>query len=507
MSAIFDYLKAASGESSLLGRLGSWRQAASLTIDQLVELVQNLSGGGLLPATGTTTGSRPLSGYATALLQTGDEVFVQGINEVYYFDAASALTADGLNVVNAVGPGQFLRGSTVLARLDWYVDFASGNDQNVGSAVSPLKTLEELQKRWESRRTLGAATINLIGTSTEALILNSVLGGNVTIQASASLVYAGTVGAYQAQAAPATDARITDAGIGAAGGWGANLQRRLRLTSGANSGALAWILKDLGGNTARITTFTSPTTGTAVNASIGDSYVIETLPVEIAGFQVMLQGGGFSCTLKDFALRPGASVGSFGFVSGGGSSLLTLLGMQILGASSFNLGGGSYLTMRACSNVNQMFLGKSGIQNLAGHAAFNAINVQQGGSVRFSGAACAFQAARLIINLYGQSDWNLDLAFYDVSTAAPVTIAEGSTFSGAGSTASQLWGINNTGAFYGVNVNAGGRLVWRQQPTITSGTGDVIVGGSAQTWVGVAALAQSSYLNPNNGASAGLRQV
>lgn len=93
MSKMLDYLKAAAGEASLASKLGFWRQAMSLTVDQLVDLVATLSGGGLLPATGTTTGSRPLSGYNTALLETGDEVFVQGINELYYYDATSALAA------------------------------------------------------------------------------------------------------------------------------------------------------------------------------------------------------------------------------------------------------------------------------------------------------------------------------------------------------------------------------------------------------------------------------
>lgn len=502
---IIGMLRGAAGEIANTPGLHRWAQKISTGVDNLVDLVALLSGGGLLPASGTTTGARPLNGYVTALLETGDEVFVQGINEVYYFDASSALVADGLNVVDAVGPGQFLRGSTVITQADWYVDVAAGNDQNAGTVAAPLKTLAELQRRWEAKKTLGATSITLIGVSTEALILQATLAGALTVSGTPTLIYTGAVGAYQAQAAPANDARLTDAGVVAAGGWGANLQRRLRLTSGASSGAIAWVLKDLGGNVARVSQFILMT-GVAANPAPGDSYVIETLPVEIGGFQIFMQGG-FSVTLQDLSVRPNGTVSSYGSVNGGASSGLLFHKMQTLGANSLNIGGGTYLTMRGCSNVNQLFLGKNGIQNLFGHAAFNTINVQQGGDIRFSGGPCAFQAARLNVNLYGMSDYNVDVAFYDVSTAAPVTIGEGSVFSGSGSASSQLWGINNTGAFYGVNVNAGGRLTWRNQPTISSGTGEALVGGTAQTWAAITALTQSSYLNPNNGACAGLRQV
>lgn len=484
--------------------LGRWRQAVSMTLDQLVDLVQLISGGGLLPATGTTTGSRPLSGYNTTLLQTGDEVFVQGINEVYYYDASSALAADGLNVVNAVGPGQFIRGSTVIAQASWYVDSVNGNDQNAGTVTAPLKTLAELQKRWEAKKTLGATTITLSGATTEALTLQATLGGTLTVSGTPTIIYAGTVGAYQAQAVP-NDARLTDAGIGAAGGWSANVQRRLRLTSGAGAGAIAWVLKDLGSNVARVSQFVLMT-GAAANPAPGDSYVIETLPVEIGGFQIFMQGG-FAVTLQDLSIRPNGTVSSYGSANGGASSGLLLHKLQTLGANSLNIGGGTYMALRGCSNVNQLFIGKNGIQALIGHAAFNTINIQQGGDSRFTGSPCAFQAARLVVSLFGMSDYNVDVAFYDVSTAAPVTIGEGSVFSGAGSGSSQLWGINNTGAFYGVNVNAGGRLTWYNQPTITSGLGNALVGGVIQTWAAITGMTQSSYLNPNNGAVAGLRQV
>jgi hypothetical protein len=104
MSKLLDLLKATPGEAAIPSALGRWRLAASATVDQLVALVNNLTGGGLAPATGTTQGVRPLVGYATAALLPGAQVFVEGgIDEWYWWDPTSTLAADQLNVVRPTG--------------------------------------------------------------------------------------------------------------------------------------------------------------------------------------------------------------------------------------------------------------------------------------------------------------------------------------------------------------------------------------------------------------------
>lgn len=390
--------------------------------------------------------------------------------------------------------------SSTLPHLAWVVDSNSGDDTASGDAAHPLRTLAKLQELWAGKRTTGAATLSLLGNfATELLVLQATLGGALTISATPTPQYTGAVGAFQALAAPATDAQLTDAGIGS---WAPHVKRRLRLTSGANAGALATVLKDLGGNIARVSQFVSPSTGLAVTPVAGDAYVIETLPTAVGNMHLLMLGSGV-VTVKDLAVEPISGTSTYTIAGGGGSANCLIVGCESRGANSWSIGGGSYLTMRGCKTETQLFLGKNGIQGLSGHAAFANVNIQQLGSVRFSGGGSFWQAARLLVNLNGQADYNTDMVFLDVSTGAPVTVAEGSTFTGAGSANGKLWGVNNTGAFYGVQVNAGGHLLWATQPTVASGSGDVSVGGVVQTWAGIAALPRSHYVNPSNGASAG----
>lgn len=152
MSAnIWGSLKAAAGEFANAMSTWHWAQQLSQTTDELVDLIQLLTCGGLLPATGLTTGARPLSGYVTALLQTGAEVFVEGVNQTYYFDAASTLPADQFNIVSAVGTGRFIRQDAVLTQFDWYVDTGAGDDSNAGTIGAPLKTGKALSAQFQQR--------------------------------------------------------------------------------------------------------------------------------------------------------------------------------------------------------------------------------------------------------------------------------------------------------------------------------------------------------------------
>ncbi len=391
--------------------------------------------------------------------------------------------------------------SPLLAHLAWVVDSVNGNDANYGDAARPLRTLGQLQQRWESKRASGPATIKLLGSfPTELLVLQATLTSTLAIDADATVQYSGTVDTFQALAAPATDAQLSDLGIGS---WAPHVGRRVRLTSGANAGAVAWVQKDLGGNFARISQFINLTTGLGVAAAAGNTFVIETLPTAIGNYHIFMQGPG-SVSLSDVGIEPIAGTQSYASVGGGGSALLSMLACETRGANSWSIGGGSYVQLRGCANKAQVFLGKNGIQTIFGHAAFATVNIQQLGSVRWSGAASCFQAARLTVNLNGQSDYNIDLAFFDLSTASCVTIGEGTTFTGAGSANGRLWSVNCTGAAnYGVRTAAGGRHVWATAPTATSGGGNTLVGGVLQTWAAIAGLPQGSYLNPNNGASAG----
>lgn len=413
MSKMLDYLKGAGGEASLGSRLGFWRQAVSGTVDNLVSLVALITGGGLLPATGTTTGARPLNGYQTALLQTGDEVFVQGVNEVYYFDAASALTADGLNVVDAVGPGQFLRLSSVIVQADWYVDSVAGDDENPGTAAAPLQTLSELAKRWSGKvlwSSVTAATIHLLGTfptETLSLLTTIVRGQQLNITSTLTTEASGTLTTYTARNA----AGNTSATILADISFATHVKRRIRLTSGANIGARAWVLADLGGNTCRVSGFAA-TDGTAITPANGVTFVVESFPTVVGGCAITPNGGG-SVFVRDVAFQAQSSflsqsfyimpTGTVGMTTGANfQNYGGFDGCFFTGANSIPLVFGQQLNCCGMNAGVSFTNGKHAIQSCAFYvsaSSFNSVISFQAGYSCFEGAGMSLSGQTMLSQL------------------------------------------------------------------------------------------------------------
>lgn len=493
MSAIFDYLKAASSESSLLGRLGSWRQAASLAIDQLVEAVQNLSGGGLLPATGTTTGSRPLSGYATALLQTGDEVFVQGINEVYYFDASSTLAADQLNIVNAVGPGQFIRLSSVIVDANWFVDSVNGNDQNDGvTALTPIKTIAELNRRFCGRSILPSIaniTITLAGTfTTEVLAFSGLIlsRGQVLVVKPSTLtqVATGTITTYTARNAAGNTSATILADISFAG----RAQTLMRLTSGASSGATAWVGFDLGGNTCRVGAFQLD--GTAVTPTNGTTFVLETYPTAIGGVSCQYSGSG-TMIVQDLEIQQ-ISTGQAQYIIGGGlgSSGAFFEGGSSIYRCKLSVGSRWYYgtCFTGCMNT-AAFIVATGQFIMQGHTFFATMSVRdsctltlQGGYVTFESINTTIGIAQIFAGCVVSQGADVEM-FNCVTTTQGFLVSDNSTWASSVS-ARSTYGSGNT-LPTAVQIRSGASWIYTNKPTITGTVQDTIVGGAALAWAAI----------------------
>ncbi|GMV18567.1 MAG: hypothetical protein AMXMBFR56_67910 [Polyangiaceae bacterium] len=506
MSKMIDYLKASAGEASLLTRLGFWRQAVSLTVDQLVDLVQLISGGGLLPATGTTQGSRPLSGYNTALLQTGDEVFVQGINELYYFDATSALAADGLNVVNAVGPGQFIRSSSVIVQADWYVDSVNGDDENPGTAALPLQTLRELSRRWAGRvlgPSIVTATITLLGTfPTEVLALNATWarGQIVVVTGTTTELATGTITTYTARN-PGANASAT---ILADISFAALVKKRVRLTSGASVGATGWVLADVGGNTCRVSCV--QLSGNGVAPANGTTFSIEEYPTTIGGVATVCAGGG-QLFVRDLNIAAGSDIPNY------------MLGNARLGLGASYTAGSCFdrcfftatfrgfygFGMNGCA-TNAANILSSGLYYLQAHTQFS-FSTWLNATVDIGTSSSSYMCIESIntsinlIALTGQSvvQQRADIQMFGcTTTVAALLVTDDSTW--AYQSGVNIFGSGNTFPT-AVQVRSGSHFLYvTNKPAIVGATQDALVGGTPKAWAAI------PYVEVANGAMIVVRQ-
>jgi len=211
---------------------------------------------------------------------------------------------DELGAFNVNVPAVFKHGiegsATFITQSDWCVDSESGDDGNVGTTASPIKTLSELSRRWSGKVVASAnvsPTICLLGTfPSSSLALNSTItrGQSLLISGSLTTVTVGTITTFTARAA----ASNTSATILADISFASYVKKRIRLTSGVNANAIAWVLADLGGNSCRVSCFVSNTNASAVLPSDGDTFVIESFPTLVGGCQLDLGGGG-RCLVRD----------------------------------------------------------------------------------------------------------------------------------------------------------------------------------------------------------------
>jgi hypothetical protein len=200
---------------------------------------------------------------------------------------------------------------------DWYIDGTVGDDANSGVVIgAPIKTGAELLRRlgpyamWPQ-----SVTVHVLANGmADALILHGamlVAGTHLDVVGTPTLVAdAGTVATYLAlNPATPTATQLTTTAIV---DWTPYQWKRLRLTSGANIGAVAWIAKSnpagIGIATARISVFyrisltsvnTLPITVTPV---VGESLVIESLPV-VPALDIQVDGMIFRGNVPAFAVR------------------------------------------------------------------------------------------------------------------------------------------------------------------------------------------------------------
>lgn len=255
----------------------------------LTSFVSGLASLGLAVNTTTPTVANiaALAAIDTTGLANGVEELVSTVQDKFTFNAASLAVADGISIVApTVGPGRWFR--RLRPNYDWMsryaatspnIDTATGDDENDGSAGSPLKTWKELRRRipfftkdmtaiiaagsvfaaddpimWQPiclQEQVAVPTLRITGTRT--------LGPNLIVAASTDEL---------GNAAPTLTV--------AAMVWTPNT--KLQATSGAQSGATTSVVFDLGAGVARTGTWRSAIGIRVPPPAPGDTVAIYTNP-------------------------------------------------------------------------------------------------------------------------------------------------------------------------------------------------------------------------------------
>jgi hypothetical protein len=225
---------------------------------------------------------------------------------------ASAVAPDGITVVAThSGVGRWHRcdpGTAWAWRATWYIDFAGGSDEALGDVAAPLKTHAELVRRIGQHigEGVSAITINFVGNYTGNLDWSGTQStGNPSISyvGVRTVVYSGSVTAVTPYNPAASQAgHITDAAIPAS--WTASglVGKAILLTSGAHSGYVGWIEKDLGGTLPKTANYHVPISsgGSTGEPAMGDTFDIITQTV-ITGY--FLAFGRCNFYLYDLDIR------------------------------------------------------------------------------------------------------------------------------------------------------------------------------------------------------------
>lgn len=273
--------------------------------------------------------------------------------------------------VDVTAPGWL---AAYLTQAAWYVNSVTGDDANDASIGAPIKTLGELTRRFEGRTVspaLATLTINLAGTfPTEYLTLDFAVAGTTTVDVTGQTtqVDSGTITAYTAEN-PATTTRraLTDA----AQDFTAHVRRRMRMTGGAQSGAVAWIGSLGGGVTvANMSAFYKDTQSTG-NPAAPDAYVIETLDTTLLGYAIRISGNVLFF-LRSCVFTPPVG-GGHSVIDCGGFIHARMFGCSIVTVPTNAFVTVGTVTMLGCSNAGYSWSLHFGEYFINGHAAFGRV--------------------------------------------------------------------------------------------------------------------------------------
>lgn len=232
---------------------------------------------------------------------------VQGGNGgLFFLVKSSTATADGVNIVapapnqgegrwigysgNAVGP--------VPSTQDvWYVNAATGDDANDGAtALTAVRTYAEVLKRFGGSFEMVGRDVLIyqIGPSAESLGMTASFppDSSLTFEAVPVVVTTGTIDSVQVYDSSVPELGEIDSGD--IPDWSVHAGQLIRLTSGTNDGAVAWITAstNVAAGTARYSPFVRPDTGAVVDPQVGDEFeILDTAASELTGAWSVVTSG------------------------------------------------------------------------------------------------------------------------------------------------------------------------------------------------------------------------
>lgn len=380
-----------------------------------------------------------------------------------------------------------------LEQAEWYINADTGSDSNDGkTSGTALASWAELARRWGPDPILPQTTDIFIETD---LAEDIFVQGTVYLEGQSFLrifgsvaetLYSGSITAKtDLDAASNQPSEITDAAVGdwdTAGPGGTSLiGHRIRLTSGASAGAVAWLAKRLAATTARTSPFGTQNTAIVppqffsflVDPGVGDSYSVERLTT-VQGVRLpvsriednALQTTPSAALLEDVDVLPD---NRSSFISGGDKTVMAV--RCRIGA--FNIVGGTplfSLCSMSASRMDQLPLCRVLTTLWTDSNAIN-VNVGARSHVQFE-RNTLFQAVRVQATAGSHIGTGTEgFAVFDAPGDA-LSVFETAQVSAQG----LIWGDGNTGA--GIDVEGTGQVAYASasKPILTGSVGDTVVG-------------------------------
>lgn len=438
-----------------------------------------------------------LSAVNDALLVNGAILGVGTMQDVYELDKASATAADGIDVVLTLsGTGRwkrkFVGGGSWAYQAAWFVDSATGYDENDGAAAittgynGPLATIGELMKRLGQDDLQVDMTVDIADTGT---IIADQLFSATSTDAHTITVRGVPTGLYSGFATAVTNYNgttgvadlLTDAAIAVS--WTASgLVGKLgQITNGANIATFV-VGKDLGAKQARVSRYFDITNFAQLQPIVNDLFVIYDV-TKLEGFIAVECFGQASFIFQNLELGTGASGGIgvlAGFCQFAGCQLHNL---AVDSGAACNVVASRLDGINHTLSPNSLSVDSCLFTRTGGHSLI----VDQGGFVSVFNASMVQASAGVDVSA-GGGVYLLDtLAVYD-STGAGVTVDAHGTVECVSNIL--LFGSGNT--TYGLRLRDGGMLSYSTlKPTITGTSGNASIGGLDVDWTMV------PYTNPD----------
>jgi hypothetical protein len=378
----------------------------------------------------------------------------------------------------------------------WHISAAIGNDEAAGTALAPLLTWDEYQRRVGEGPLTVSHTVTYDSTLVGDIAVNTACiddSVRITLQGVRSAaIYSGSVTAKQAQNAGAnTDLQITDAALPVS--WTASglVDKLYVLTSGPNAGAAGWVVLDVGGKTARISKAYNEGAGTYVEPAVGETFDVVSLGL-VEGALRGIEGGNVRVTVRDLRFsNPGATVfetkgGDWAFytsdLEGGvvnmsGASEESSFATAVITYATRVQGTSFILNERSTWNWNATYLASGLTMRASGAIIVNADSIVQYKSVGVNyGIRCNFHSRVNLRNIasVGVFDFNAGAG----QRALLVSTGSHAALSG------YLWGYGNV-FDYALEADPHSAIVYGSavQPVVAGATiRDTLIGNLARNY-------------------------